>query len=129
MNLNLGKFGGSALLFALCGKHVCLSYVVLMTGAAWRAVMRIEAGVGDVVQRTGNGQAQVEYLVVERSRGRVMLCVVCTVHNETRSAGFLVWPQNQGRRVSWFGPQNRQLQFGDLAHKIVMTVSWFGPQN
>jgi hypothetical protein len=106
-----------------------LSYVVLMTGAAWRAVMRIEAGVGDVVQRTGNGQAQVEYLVVERSRGRVMLCVVCTIHNETRSAGFLVWPQNQGRRVSWFGPQNWQLQFGDLAHKIIMTVSWFGPQN
>jgi hypothetical protein len=32
-------------------------------------------------------------------------------------------------RVSWFGPQNRQLQFGDLAQKITTTVSWFGPQN
>jgi hypothetical protein len=32
-------------------------------------------------------------------------------------------------RVSWFGPQNRQLRFGDLAHKITMTVSWFEPQN
>jgi hypothetical protein len=26
---------------------------------------------------------------------------------------------------SHFGPQNR---FGDLAHKIIVTVSWFGPQ-
>jgi hypothetical protein len=32
-------------------------------------------------------------------------------------------------RVSWFEPQNRQLWFGDLAHKITMTVSWFGSQN
>jgi hypothetical protein len=32
-------------------------------------------------------------------------------------------------RVSWFGPQNRQLWFGDLGLKITATVSWFGPQN
>jgi hypothetical protein len=32
-------------------------------------------------------------------------------------------------RVSRFGPQNRQLLFGDLGVKITMTVSWFGPQN
>jgi hypothetical protein len=35
-----------------------------------------------------------------------MLCVVCTMHEETRSVGFLVEPQNQGR---WFvsgWPQN-----------------------
>jgi hypothetical protein len=31
--------------------------------------------------------------------------------------------------VSRFGPQDRQLQFGDLAHKITAIVSWFGPQN
>jgi hypothetical protein len=42
--------------------------------------------------------AQVGYSVVGRSRGRVALCVVCTVHVETRSAGFLVEPENQGRR-------------------------------
>jgi hypothetical protein len=64
----------------------------------------------------------------------------------------LVWPQNQWRRflpvwpqnwrsvpwlslkprwwrVSQFGPQNRQQWFGDLGHKITVTVSWFGPQN
>jgi hypothetical protein len=43
--------------------------------------------------------------------------------------GFLVEPQNQGQRVSWFGPQNWQLQFHDLGLKISVTVSWFGPQN
>jgi hypothetical protein len=34
-----------------------------------------------------------------------------------RNVSFLVWPQN------------RQLWFGDLAHKITATFSWFGPQN
>jgi hypothetical protein len=51
------------------------------------------------------------------------------MHKETRSAGFLVEPQNQGRPVSRFGPQNQQLWFGDLAHKIIAAISWFGPQN
>jgi hypothetical protein len=31
--------------------------------------------------------------------------------------------------VSWFGPQNWQLWFGDLDLKITATVSLFGPQN
>jgi hypothetical protein len=42
--------------------------------------------------------AQVGYSVAERSRGRVAPCVVCTMHVETRSAGFLVEPQNQALR-------------------------------
>jgi hypothetical protein len=44
--------------------------------------MRIEAGVGDLVQRTGDDQAQVGYSVVGPSRGRVTLCAVYTVHKE-----------------------------------------------
>jgi hypothetical protein len=36
--------------------------------------------------------AQVGYSVARRSRGRVTSCAVCTVHVETRSAGFLVKP-------------------------------------
>jgi hypothetical protein len=99
------------------------------------------AGVGDLVQRFRNGQAQVGYSVAGRSRGRVTLCAVCTVHEEPMSACFLVWPQNQGRRfvggltskplgrVSQFGPQNRQLQFNDLDLKITKIMSWFVPQN
>jgi hypothetical protein len=33
----------------------------------------------------------------------VTLCAVCTVHKETRSVGFLVEPQNQGRRFLGLG--------------------------
>jgi hypothetical protein len=32
-------------------------------------------------------------------------------------------------RVSWFGHQNRQLQFDDLGFKITVMVSWFVSQN
>jgi hypothetical protein len=42
--------------------------------------------------------AQVGYSVAGRSRGQVTPYAVCTWHVETRSAGFLVEPQNQGRR-------------------------------
>jgi hypothetical protein len=99
------------------------------------------AGVGDLVQRTDDGEAQVRYLVAERSEGRVTLCAVCTMHKEKRSACFLVWPQNQGQRfvsslaskllgrVSRFWPQYWQVWFGDLDLKITTMISWFGPQN
>jgi hypothetical protein len=47
---------------------------------------------------------QVEYSVAGRSRGRVTSCAVCTVHVKTKSASFLVEPQNQGRQFcQWFG--------------------------
>jgi hypothetical protein len=36
--------------------------------------------------------AQVGYSVVGQSSGRVAPCVVCIMHVETRSAGFLVEP-------------------------------------
>jgi hypothetical protein len=42
------------------------------------------------MQRTGDGQEQVGYSVAGRSGCRVTPCVVCTVHRETRSAGFLI---------------------------------------
>jgi hypothetical protein len=35
--------------------HVCLSCGVQVTGATWHATMRIVTGVGDLVQRTGDG--------------------------------------------------------------------------
>jgi hypothetical protein len=85
--------------------------------------------------------AQVRYLVVERSRGRVTLCAVCTVHMKTRSVSVLVkpqnqyrqfvsglaskplrqfssvWPQNRWRRFSLILPQNRWLWFPNLCLK------------
>jgi hypothetical protein len=42
--------------------------------------------------------AQVRYSVAGRSRGQMSPYAVCTLHVETRSVGFLVEPQNQGRR-------------------------------
>jgi hypothetical protein len=87
------------------------------------------------------------HYVVERSGGRVTLCAVCTVHEETMSAYLFIEPQNQGQRFiikttgavcQWFDlettrtvpliwPKNRQLRFGDLDLKITVTVSWFSP--
>jgi hypothetical protein len=64
--------------------------IMMVTGAAWRAATRIKAGVGYLVQRTGDGEVQVGYSVAGRSRGWVMLCAVCTVHKNMRCTSFLV---------------------------------------
>jgi hypothetical protein len=53
--------------------HVCLSHGVWVAGAAWRAAMKIVTGVGDLVQRTGDGRT-VRVLggrAIERSGGNV----------------------------------------------------------
>jgi hypothetical protein len=34
----------------------CLSHGVQVAGAAWRAILRIVVGVGDLMQRTGDGR-------------------------------------------------------------------------
>jgi hypothetical protein len=58
--------------------------------------------------------AHVEYSMAGRSRGRVA----------TRSAGFLVEPQNQGRRFcKWFGLKTTRTVFSGLASKTVAMVS------
>jgi hypothetical protein len=54
---------------------------------------------------------QVGYSVTERSRDRVEPCAVCTWHVETRRVGFLVEPQNQGRRFLLVWPQNQWQRF------------------
>jgi hypothetical protein len=64
------------------------------------------------------------YSVAEQLRGRVALCAVCTWHVETRSVGFLVEPQNQGRRfVSGLASKPVATVFSSLASKLVLTVS------
>jgi hypothetical protein len=40
-------------------KHVCLSRDVEVANATWRATMKIEARIGDLVWRFGGDQAQV----------------------------------------------------------------------
>jgi hypothetical protein len=44
-------------------KHICLSCDVYVTDATWWTATRIEAGVGDLVQRIRDDQAQVRYSV------------------------------------------------------------------
>jgi hypothetical protein len=57
--------------------HVCLSRGVQVAGAAWRVVMRTMVGVGDLVQRTGDGRTGrvLSGRTVERSGG-----AVCGLH-------------------------------------------------
>jgi hypothetical protein len=57
--------------------HVCLSRGVQVTGAVWRAAIRTVAGVGDLVQRTGDGRTNwaLSGRAVERSGG-----TVCGLH-------------------------------------------------
>jgi hypothetical protein len=57
--------------------HVCLSRGVQVAGAAWRAAMRIMAGVGDLMQRTEDGRTGrvLSGRAIERSGG-----AVCGLH-------------------------------------------------
>jgi hypothetical protein len=57
LNSNLGQFCFVFLLpWFRSENRVCLSRGVQVAGAAWRAVTRIVEGVGDLVQRTGDGR-------------------------------------------------------------------------
>jgi hypothetical protein len=57
--------------------RVCLSCDVQVAGAVWRAAMKTVAGVGDLVQRTGDGRTGqvLGGRAVERSGG-----TVCGLH-------------------------------------------------
>jgi hypothetical protein len=79
---------------------------------AWHAATWTMVGVGDLVQRTGDGRTG--WVL----GGRVASCAVCTWHVETRSAGFMVEPQNQGRRF-----------VSGLASKPLRRFSPVWPQN
>jgi hypothetical protein len=56
---------------------------------------------------------------------------VCGLHRAhgDEQRGLLGCTSKPRSTVFQFGPQNRQLRFGDLGLKITVTVFWFGPQN
>jgi hypothetical protein len=60
-------------IFVSLENHVSLSRGVQVVGVVWRAVTRIVAGVGDLVQRTGDGRKGrvLGSRAVERSGGTV----------------------------------------------------------
>jgi hypothetical protein len=57
--------------------RVCLSHGVQVAGVAWRAAIRIVVGVGDLVERTGDGHTGrvLGGWTIERSGG-----TVCGLH-------------------------------------------------
>jgi hypothetical protein len=74
LSSNPGQFYFVFLLPLFCLENrVCLSHGVQVVGAAWRVVMRTVAGVGDLVQRTGDGRTGRVFSgrAVERSGGAV----------------------------------------------------------
>jgi hypothetical protein len=128
--------------------RVCLSRGVQVAGAAWRASMRIVAGVGDLVQRTGDSRTGrvLSGRAIERSGG-----AMCGLHRARgdEEHGFLGCASKPRSTVcQWFdlkttrmvshrfGPQNRWRRlvsglaskplgrvFAGLASKLVMMVS------
>jgi hypothetical protein len=71
--------------------------------------------------------------VIRQLGGQAMLCAVYTVHMETRSANFLIEPQNQDQ-IYWLSlktkidgfsvlPSKPVAPLDDLSFKITVTVS------
>jgi hypothetical protein len=92
LNSNLGWFYFiSPLSLFRLENRVCLSHGVQVAAVPWRAAIRIVAGVGDLVQRTGSGCTGriLGGRAVERSGG-----IVCSPHRAhgEESTGFLVEP-------------------------------------
>jgi hypothetical protein len=75
--LNPGQFHFFLLSLFRSENRVCLSHGVQVAGAAWRAAMRTVSGIGDLVQRTGDGRTGriLGGQTVERSGG-----AVCGLH-------------------------------------------------
>jgi hypothetical protein len=56
LDSNPGCFGSFTFILVHVENHVCLSRGVQVVGATWWPATRIVAGVGDLVQRTRDGQ-------------------------------------------------------------------------
>jgi hypothetical protein len=83
--------------------RVCLCHGVQVAGAAWRAAMRIMAGVGDLGQRTVDGRTcrVLGGWAIERLSG-----AMCGLHRARGDEewGFLVWATKPRLMVcEWFG--------------------------
>jgi hypothetical protein len=73
---------------------------------------------------------QVGYSVAGRSRGLVTPCAVCTVHEKTKSANFMIEPQNQGQRfVSGLASKPLRWFVSGFASKPLGRFSPVWPQN
>jgi hypothetical protein len=95
---------------------------VHVAGAAWCAVMRIIARVGDLVQRTGDGRTDrvLGGQGIERSGG--IMCGLHSAHGDDER-GFLGSTSKPRSTVcQWFGLKTTKTVFSDLASKPATTV-------
>jgi hypothetical protein len=88
-----------------------------VTDVVWRAAMRIMAGVGDLVQRTGNGHIGrvLSGRTIERLRD-----IVCGLHHARgdEECWFIGFASKPWLTIcQWFGLKTTRTSF------------WFGPQN
>jgi hypothetical protein len=109
--------------------RICLSHGVQVVGAAWRAMMKIVTGVGDLMQKTGDGRTGrvLGGWAIERSGG-----AVCGLHRarEDEKHTFLGWASKPRSTVcEWLGLKTTRTVFSGLASKPVAQVFRFGPQN
>jgi hypothetical protein len=102
--------------------HVCLSHGVQVAGAAWWAATRIVAGVGDLVQRTGDGRTGRIFSgrPIRRSGS-----AVCGLHRargdeEHIFLGFDSKPRLTG--CQWFGLKITGMILSGLTSKPMATV-------
>jgi hypothetical protein len=132
--------------------HVFLSHGVQLTGATWWATTRIAVGVGERVQRTGDGHTSqvLSAWMIERSgdvvwglhcaqgdkeceflslatKPRSMICQWFDLKTtRTVSSGLVSKPVATGFPV-WTSKLAATVWWFGL--KIITTISWFGPQN
>jgi hypothetical protein len=119
LNSNTGQVRFVFLLYLFhLENRIYLSHGVQVAGAAWRAVIRIMAGVGDLMQRTGDGHTGqvLGGRAIERSGG-----AVCGQH---RTHG------DEERRFLGSALRPRSTVCESFGLKTTQTVSHrFGPQN
>jgi hypothetical protein len=93
-----------------------LSHGVQVIGKAWRATMRIVVGVGDLVERTGDGRKSRVLSARTIRRSGDIVCVLHLARGD-EERGFLGWASKPLGRFSLFWPQNQWLGFHDLGLK------------
>jgi hypothetical protein len=117
------------LFFVSLENRVCLSCGVQVTCAVWRVVMRIVAGVGDLVQKIGDGRTGhvLGGRAIERLSG-----AVCGLHRACgdEECGFLSWASKPRSTIcEWFGLKTGGSGLLVWASKPTALVLWFGSQN
>jgi hypothetical protein len=102
--------------------HVCLSHGVQVAGAVWRAATRIVAGVGDLMQRTGDRRTGrvLDGRAIERSGGTV--CGLHRAHGDDECR-FLDWASKPSLMVChWFDLKTT----GTVSHRFSLKTGGDG---